>query len=391
MSVQPSNSSNSPLNPYTNALSYISTNPNLIDSHPDPPVHDSFQIKGTSFSAAVHNVQGMCAPTTQELILQFIKLKKLDIIGLVETHLPLSLANTLYRSDPDYSSWWESPPTANFAGVGLLINKSISKYVQSVKGYKGRVLRVTLYLKGCVKLCIILCYIPANTRDRSIRTDIDKFILDNIAYHHDHGFHIMLLGDFNASPERLSILLEANKPIPWKLNLIRQLRRLNFIDTYLQFHDSPKCTWFSSTSSSRIDLIWISESLHLELLYCVHVDPRIYSSDHLGVICYFLTQGIFQRAQHASQKRNSAGRTVFSYASTKPEQWAEFETLTSTFYTASQLKLLKSSPISTNWLNAHWDLIQQGIMSSAHTALPARKVKDIPPQLKPDHLVKLYS
>src|SRR5277367_442953 len=30
-------------------------------------------------------------------------------------------------------------------------------------------------------------------------------------------------------------------------------------------------------------------------------------------------------------------------------------------------------------------------MSSAHAALPTRKVKDTPPQLKPDHLVKLYS
>jgi exonuclease III len=203
--------------------------------------------------------------------------------------------------------WWESLDVFNFAGVGLLIHNRYSKYVQSVRGYKGRVLRVNLFLRGCFKLCIILCYLPSNHRDKSHRQEIDKYILETIRHHTANNYRIMLLGDFNASPEKLKHYTELNKRIPWELHLIKQLQRLCFVDTYLAFHECPQPTWSSHNASSRIDLIWISADLHLELLYSRQFAPRLYLSDHLVVSCFFLKDNIFRNPSVASSKKKYEG------------------------------------------------------------------------------------
>ena len=75
-----------------------------------------------------------------------------------------------------------------------------------------------------MKLCIIVGYLPSSDRDRSLRLDIDKYILETINSMLLQGFRIVLLGDFNASPEKLRQLEpdpQFAKAIPSRTDEIR--------------------------------------------------------------------------------------------------------------------------------------------------------------------------
>jgi hypothetical protein len=74
-----------PDNNYNNADFNMNTNLSN-DQFLDSTTHH-LNASNDTFSVAIHNVQGMCAPTTQESIINNVKLCKLDIVGLVETHL----------------------------------------------------------------------------------------------------------------------------------------------------------------------------------------------------------------------------------------------------------------------------------------------------------------
>ena len=56
------------------------------------------------------------------------------------------------------------------------MHNSTAKYVQLVKGYKGRVIFANIYLRGNIKLRIIQVYIQAHTLDKESRLDIDQYI-----------------------------------------------------------------------------------------------------------------------------------------------------------------------------------------------------------------------
>ena len=49
------------------------------------------------------------------------------------------------------------------------MHNSTAKYVQLVKGYKGRVIFANIYLRGNIKLRIIQVYIQAHTLDKESR------------------------------------------------------------------------------------------------------------------------------------------------------------------------------------------------------------------------------
>src|SRR5205823_2683705 len=77
----------------------------------------------------------------------------------------------------------------------------------------------------------------------------------------------------NVDPDQFHASLLNNRKPHWKFNLIRKLEELRFIDCYSLFHEDIRPTWISPnnrSSSSRIDLIWLSESLHYDILYSDH-------------------------------------------------------------------------------------------------------------------------
>jgi exonuclease III len=182
---------------------------------------EQFNISGSSFSVATNNVCGLSSLTKQQQILTFMDEKHYDIFGLSETKLTTRSASSIFHDSLQYRAWWncfdDSPSSA---GVGLIFRSSVAQFVQSVKGYKGRVIYADLFLRGNVKLRVMQVYIPANIANRHVRIDIDNFILNNIAQASQDSYHIIIMGDFNADPASLTSAITNNSPIHWKLNLL---------------------------------------------------------------------------------------------------------------------------------------------------------------------------
>ena len=66
---------------------------------------------------------------------------KYDLLGVSETKLSSQATKLIYKDTPDYTAWWNCFDTnLTSAGVGIIMHNSTAKYVQLVKGYKGRVI-----------------------------------------------------------------------------------------------------------------------------------------------------------------------------------------------------------------------------------------------------------
>ncbi|PKC50944.1 hypothetical protein RhiirA1_484933 [Rhizophagus irregularis] len=100
-----------------------------------------------TFNATL-NVAGMNTSSKQQQILNYMKINKINILTLTETKLKTNSANILYKKD-DVHSWWECDDNNHFSnGVGIIMDNTIAKHVQIVKGYFGRLLHVKLFVKG---------------------------------------------------------------------------------------------------------------------------------------------------------------------------------------------------------------------------------------------------
>ena len=192
---------------------------------------------------------GLSSPTKQQQVLNLIEYKNYDIFGLSETKLKSAVSKHLYKHQDCYKSWWncndDSPASS---GVGLIIKKDIATFVQSVHGYKGRVIYANLYLKGRYKLRIMQVYIQAHTLDPAARHDVDKYIINNIIQAERDGFKVIIMGDFNVDSDQLHASLLNNKKPHWKYNLIQKLEDLQFVDCYSLFHEDTQPTWISPNS-----------------------------------------------------------------------------------------------------------------------------------------------
>ena len=113
-------------------------------------------VQGPSFAIATHNVRGFGIVTKQSQLLAHMLENDIGIMGISETKLKSQATSLIFKGNTDVSAWWCCNDTSpSSTGVGLILHHSIAKYVQSVKGYKGRVIHVDLYLRGKTKLRVI--------------------------------------------------------------------------------------------------------------------------------------------------------------------------------------------------------------------------------------------
>ena len=222
---------------------------------------------------------------------------------------------------------------------------------------------------------------------------IDKYIINNLIQAERDGFKIIIMGDFNVDPDQFHASLLNNRKPHWKFNLIRKLEELRFIDCYSLFHEDIRPTWISPnnrSSSSRIDLIWLSESLHYDILYSDHHFNHIYNTDHKTVFVHLLNEDIFDRFQYAHTKRSHSVRQTFNYKSVTGKDWEKFSHATSHFFEHSRLKDINFQQPTITLLNDAWSLIRQGIMSAAKTHIPSTRISGNIRDLRPDSLIILH-
>ncbi|CAG8808493.1 22253_t:CDS:1, partial [Gigaspora margarita] len=134
--------------------------------------------------------------------------------------------------------------------------------------------------------------------------------------------HFIIMGDFNAilnekldrSSSRES---KSFKPDPLHIWLQKQ----SFIDTYCALYPfEKKCTWSNTSTSTRIDQIWVSEELTHGLLEAGIIDMSMTTeSDHdIITMCLNLSH-LITNSGTAIVKRKAVKRTVFLYKEVKEE------------------------------------------------------------------------
>ena len=281
---------------------YIDNNNNEHSSISSPsPSFNSFNSNSQSvpninnnsfFQIATHNVRGLSDATKQKNLLHTIELNNIDILGLSETNLAGKKAIFAFRNLENYTSYFDGDDSDNYRGqgVGLILHKSFAKHVSRVTRFSkhpGRCIYIDLHLKGQSKLRIIQTYFPANRTNQQhcvIRSDLDSYLNTLLEHSHQHDYHVILMGDFNASNADLQQRLSKNlNPTP-RQQFLYDLPSHLMSDALLTLQPAsdsdPAFSTFSSTvSRSRIDYIWISQSILFNLLNSGLHTTELYSSD----------------------------------------------------------------------------------------------------------------
>src|SRR5262249_49462783 len=134
---------------------------------------------------------------------------------------------------------------ALFLRVGLIISNQYAKYVQKIDGYKGRVIYADFYFKGRYHLRLIQIYIHTHDNDKKDKLDIYRYIKTLLDSAKLNDSKVIIIGDFNADPDKLSRIMNSNRQPHWKYDLIRYLNRLNYKDVVEICHDTSTLpyTW----------------------------------------------------------------------------------------------------------------------------------------------------
>ncbi|PKK36856.1 hypothetical protein RhiirC2_805560 [Rhizophagus irregularis] len=104
------------------------------------------------------------------------------MLALTETKLSFSTARHILKSELaiyDFTTFWSCHPTSPAsAGVGLILDNALAKYIQKVLPWKGQVLSIDLFCHG-LKWRIIVAYPPpysANNKDDLF--EVQKYLID---------------------------------------------------------------------------------------------------------------------------------------------------------------------------------------------------------------------
>jgi exonuclease III len=266
------------------------------------------------FKIVTHNVQGLNNVTKQKQIIDFMDSNNIGILGLSKTKLNTQCSKQLYKMNEYYDAFFSSIPTPNSKGVGLIISKTYSRFIQRVKGHDGRVIYVDMYLKGRIKLRVIQVYLHANLAgNKEELLSLHKYVVDLIHKSQNEHYRIVLMGDFNVDPKHYLHALNTTGSFQWKYSIIHSLISKNLTDVTALCHDvsttAPYDTFYpvqQNYNSSRIDLIWISRDLILETLSNSTFSVDLYNSDHHAVSVSFLPDKIFKCKNIAKLKQQLA-------------------------------------------------------------------------------------
>jgi exonuclease III len=144
-----------------------------------------------------HNTRGITRTIDQEMLIQEIWDKKIDILGLSETKLTPSNQTFAFNSSKDKYKCFPSscPNNPRGAGVLLLIHKDLEKYIAQVDKIEGHLVAINLLSKRH-KTWIAQVYLPCNKqKSMAVQKKIQTLIRNKI----QQRYQIIIMGDFNAA------------------------------------------------------------------------------------------------------------------------------------------------------------------------------------------------
>src|SRR5436305_8791959 len=216
----PSNNNNNNNNNNDNNNDNLNNNSSLIDfqrpfaSSPSSP---SLQDPSQTISFSSLNVRGINNPSKFDAVLQDCFSESFSVIGLQETKLSERNAHALFKNFSAslqdtylYRAYWSFDSSDAAGGVCLILADFISKYVQKIHKNGSRFIAADLYLPN-KKLKIINFYGFQKHDYLTKDKDLCQFTIDHIKTAIKDGFHIIVMEDFNASPDKYIHQLEQGR------------------------------------------------------------------------------------------------------------------------------------------------------------------------------------
>ncbi|GBB83713.1 hypothetical protein RclHR1_01040018 [Rhizophagus clarus] len=164
-----------------------------------PSIDGIMDIKNT-FKISTLNTSGLNTTIKQEYLINFMNINDVKILGVTKTKFTINTGQHLYKNHKDYKAWWFFTDTYHYSqDIGIIINNSYAKYVAIQHTFKGRILALTLFLKGKIRFMIIVIYNYANNTMKKEITELYAHVKVFIKEETKHKTRIIIMGDFNAN------------------------------------------------------------------------------------------------------------------------------------------------------------------------------------------------
>ncbi|CAB4465085.1 unnamed protein product [Rhizophagus irregularis] len=215
---------------------------------------------------AVYNVQGLGKEDKYGLLVDALKENKWDILGLCETKLKSEAAKFRFIGLDNYISYSACNENSSKEEVTLLIKKSLAYHVTNIERIEGVAIKVDLVFKNKVKnFRCILIYRSIEKLENVVKV---QEIQDKLTKWNDCDYDkwdLVVMGDLNEHYKVEEFLDKGLNSVKGKkCKIINWLLKNNFIDSeYIinSFNVDSNFTWKSGNNCSRIDYIWIRDSM----------------------------------------------------------------------------------------------------------------------------------
>jgi hypothetical protein len=183
-------------------------------------------------------------------------------------------------------------------------------------------LEVRLFFKQ-LELVVLGVYIPPN--DKSINKKIQQRII-KVVTNRKRYTEVIILGDFNHTVDNILDRQHPQTSNYKKLPIFSWLKRQNFIDSYRTLHPTEEAyTWSNQETATRIDYIWLSETLAAGLQNAkIEEAEGLTDSDHKIITTEIWIEHIIANCSEANIKRKGQTRTIYLYEEAKQEDWENY-------------------------------------------------------------------
>jgi len=216
---------------------------------------------------ATHNINVIKGNSIKlEVLLEWAKQEKIDIIGINETNTTERQNRFSMSRQEEYSGIWSDAEEnkKKGSGVGLIMNKKWEKHLSQVNRNNAYYIEALFIFKK-EKIQIIVVYIPHN--DQKIRKDIQQQVIRKVLEYQRKATKIIVLGDFNDIICNNLDQSRKDSKRTQKLPLLNWLGNSDMVDTFRKLHPyEKKFTRSNDQVKSRIDYIWVSKSLGQRLI-----------------------------------------------------------------------------------------------------------------------------
>jgi ribonuclease HI/endonuclease/exonuclease/phosphatase family metal-dependent hydrolase len=360
--------------------------------------------KNITINICTHNVRGITKQTKQNNIMEEMKEKGIDILGLSETKLTPLTAEYVGKNNPNYKCITSSGSNKHHGrGVAIIITKELEKYIAHITKIEGHIIAIHMLFKKN-RMCIIQTYLP-NNKDESNK--YQRAIREIINRELKNKSKIIVMGDFNAVVNPWTDRFkEESSSLKWKpeAEIFNFLMDWEFVDIQSTWEEEKELspTWSNKKAASRIDYIWTSPEIIIEDLHSFQntVAEELANSDHtLLSIKLFKNNFITSTNQKPIRKKGTI--KILDIKNSTNEHWEKYNDKVNREISRSNIEaiinkyrkdLMNGTVInldtegddntSTNKLNEIWQKLERLLITSAFSTLKTKKIRNTYPNNK---------